>query len=117
MFNGLFKRKMPKVTIECDKEVRWPKGLCLKAIETSSFTIPGGIFQKGIPIGSILEISDTEATIIMHEKSTEDSFPNMTVILKPEVKIKINKNCYTLHNSIEGQENRSKDFYIVEGSF
>jgi len=41
---------------------RWHKGTCLQATETSSFIIPGAVFENGIPMGETLELSDDEHT-------------------------------------------------------
>jgi hypothetical protein len=87
------------ITIEPNTEFRWNKGLCIQAIETSYFLIPGGIFQEGVPINSIIQVSDKEANIIVHKtnNSNKNVYPDMTIILKPCESLKINRNCFPIH--------------------
>ena len=92
---------------------RWHKGTCLQATETSSFIIPGAVFENGIPMGETLELSDDEAEIVALEEPSDDRYPDMAVMLKPNVQMRLNRNCEVIHVHIKSEDKHTKEFVVV----
>lgn len=110
------KSELQKITIAIGEIFRWRKGLCLQAVEQSSFLIPGVLFRKGEKVGEILELSDDEADIVFLDKPTKDVYPNMAVVLKPGKTMRLNRNCEVKHIHLQGEEKHSKEFIIIEAA-
>jgi len=102
------------ITIQPGEIYRWKSGLCLKALQNSSFVIPGALFRKGESLGSVLELSDDETEIVMLEEESRHRYPDMAVILKPGTSMRLNRNCEVWHIHIRGEIKQPKNFVIVE---
>lgn len=109
----IFNNRKEKIIIETNAVFKWTKGLCLQAIEESAFYIPGAIFQKGIALGEIMELSSDHTEIrVMEEQPKDDRYPDIAVILKKNMTMKLNKNCEVILLPIKGEMKQFKEFII-----
>lgn len=104
------------VFIVAGEKFLWKKGLCLKANEESTFLIPGAIFPQNIPIGEILQLSDTDTEIqwLSDPRKCSNPLPDFKITLKTGATLKINRNTEVLLAMDNDSIKRKKKFAIIE---
>jgi len=107
--------KRTKITIQAGETFRWRKGLCLQAIESSSFMIPGALFRKGEKMSAIMELSNDETEVVFLGKPAPDANPNLAVILKPGDSMQLNRNSEVIHIHLKGEVKHAKEFVVLDG--
>ena len=100
------------ISLEVDKIFKWGKGVCLQAVETSLFYIPGGLFKEGVKMQDVIEISDDEADILVVEETKKNTYPDIIVALKSGETMRLNKNCEVILVQSKSEKKKIKEFVV-----